>query len=151
MAKQQQKRLQKPPKEKDEFAQAAANPSEVRKAVSAKTLKDLLRRSNERRDAIGEISGAQSEEVRAIIERYGTNRQALRLIMSLAGKKPEQLRNFIDDFDHLWDISGLKDKADSAPSLGLEQPGEEDGEAEEAGETEEPGNVSRPKFGQAAE
>ena len=95
----------------------AAKPSEVQKKVPATALKKYLKDMRAGQSDVDEVSGRMGQLTSNLTNKYSVNRQALSLIKRLDKKEPEKLADFLDDFLYMLDISGLSDRAKTAPRL----------------------------------
>lgn len=152
---------------------AAPKPSatQARQAINKTVLQNILETDKRVKNRQSQLAGELGQEIAAAVKRFGTNRKALNLIRQLNRMEAEDVALFLDDFDHMLDISGIEDRADAVQRLPLaggenavgsddagEEPeaeGEETDEGELAGEpgdpeSAEPANVSRPQFGARA-
>lgn len=110
-----------------------ATPSDVRPAISQKKLRELLNLSRKAQADVDEINGGVGAAIKAAQEKHHLHRKAFNVCKSADHMEPEKLADFLDCLDHYLDISGLRERAASAPRMQLG-----DGETEEEEtETEE--------------
>lgn len=112
---------------KGETEDNKVKPSEVRQAISQKKLRTLLASTRSAKQDINEITSTLGNEVKQAIENNHLHRRAFGIVRGLDRLEPEQLAETLDCLDHYLDISGLRDRAASAPRMEM-------GEAEEDGE-----------------
>lgn len=124
----------------------SVKPSEVRLAISESKLKALLGSTRRAQAEITEISGGMGSEIKTAVEKHHLHRKAFRVVAQADRMEPDKLRDFLDCLDHYLDISGLRDRAASAPAMNFEQ-----GDGEEGDEGEGEDNVHRLPTQQAAE
>lgn len=109
-----------------------ARPSEVRQVISKGKLLKLMSAARSAKNDISEISGTMGQAIATAVENNYLNRKVFRQIVALDRMEPEKLATWLEDFEHYLDISGLKDRAASAPRMefgpGEEQPEEDEGE-----------------------
>lgn len=99
----------------------AAKPSEVRKAISQKKLRSLLASARSTKADVDEIVGGHRSEIADAVERNFLHKGVFATIKRLDRMEPEKLAEWRDTFDHYWDISGLDDRAKSAPAMQFEE------------------------------
>ena len=120
--------------------------------ISATALKKLLSGGRSAKADADEVLGAHRAAIALAVENDNLHKGAFGWIKALDRKEPEALAMWMHHFLRLYEISGLKKRAESAPDLGL---GEGDGEGEGDGKTSEPNGSSVRPFpqphGRAAE
>ena len=94
--------------------------SEIEKRINAKAMKDLLKGYRSADSDIDQIRLRRDGVVDKIIEKFHVNTKMLGWIKQLDKMTPEKLADNLDDFLHMLDVSGLKDRADSAQRLPIE-------------------------------
>lgn len=114
-------------------AAKAADPKKiVRQLTPEKDLNSLLRVCKNHEKNIGELVGSLREKIGYAVEKHHLHKRAFGMIRSLNRLEAPQLAAFFDHFDHYCDVSGLRERAESAPSLDLgDKPGEGDKTEEE--------------------
>lgn len=113
--------------EKSEAESKSARPSEVSAQIGKKKLEGLLRAHRNGAEDISTISGNLGKAVASAVENDHLHRKAFRAILAEDKMTPEKLAEYYDVLELYRDMSGLNERAKSAPRLALE-PGEEDGE-----------------------
>lgn len=99
----------------------AAKPSEVRKAISQKKLRSLMASARSTKKDVDEIVGGHRSELADAVEKHHLHKGVFAVIKRLDRMEPEKLAEWRDVFDHYWDISGLDDRASSAPAMQFEE------------------------------
>ena len=110
----------------------AAKPSEVRPAITERKLKDLMRAARSANKDTAEINGVLGKKISSAVENDHLHRKAFNVIKMLDRMEPEKLADFLDCFDHYLDISGIEERAKSAPGFNMD-PGEGEDEGEDRG------------------
>lgn len=113
-------------------------PSETRQVISQKKLRELMASVRRTRNETTEIAGQLGSEIKQAVEKNFLNRKVFRTICTLDKMEPEAIRDWLDDFQHYLDISGIEKRASEVQPLGLRGEGTED-DGEDAGEAA--GNV----------
>lgn len=133
MAKKRKKQTQEP-------AQApkteAAKPSEVRMVIAGTKLKALLNAKKNLATDVGGLRGTFGDMVKKEFGKTPFSKKVFGFLGYLWNLTPERLALELEDLEHGLEASGLNEKAESAPSLGLKQ------QAEEAPEESGADNVS---------
>lgn len=101
--------------------------------ISKKKLNQLLASARSTKNDIAEIAGTFGQEIKDAVEGNHLHRKAFSTTKMLDRMEPEKLAEFFYHFDRYIDLAGLRDRAATAPALGLP-----DGDGEDA---EEDGNV----------
>lgn len=99
----------------------AAKPSEVRKAISKNKLRALLASAKKTKADVDEIVGGHRSEIATAVENHYLHKKAFAITKSLNRLEPENLRETLDCLDHYLDISGLRERAESAPAMTFEE------------------------------
>jgi hypothetical protein len=134
------------------MAKEAAKPSETRHAISAKKLKDLLKDARAAQQDIDAIAGTLGESIKKAVEKNYLHRKAFNVVKSADRMEPAKLRDFLDCLDHYLDISGLRERAASAPSLPMGGDDQNENEADELEQARAKRDKPFPQpHGQAAE
>jgi hypothetical protein len=108
-----------------------ARPSEVRKVISGKKLKELL---NAHQQMTSDTSDQRGDFGSALKEQFKKTPFSNRIFRILAGLwklTPQQLAIELEDLEHGLEASGLNARAETAPTLGLTQEDNEDNEDNE--------------------
>lgn len=108
-------------------------PNESRKMIPQQTLRTLLNTCKRLSDKAGTITGELGQEIASAANRHNFNRKAFNTIRMLDKMEPEKLADFIDEFEYMFDVSGLKKRAESVQRLALDD-GDKDDEQETGGE-----------------
>ena len=106
-------------------------PSQVLKSITQKKLKQLLASARSTKADVDEIVGTHREQIAEAVEKNNLHKGAFAMVKRLDRLEPGKLADWIDYLEHYLDISGLYDKAATAPRLPVG-----DGASEEAGEAE---------------
>lgn len=99
----------------------SVKPSETRPAINERKLRELMKSARRAHADTAEINGGLGSEIKQAVENNHLHRKAFRLIVQLDRMEPEKLADFIDCFDHYFDISGLADRAKQVASLPLQE------------------------------
>ena len=97
----------------------AAKPSEVRPATPQKKLRQLLAAARSAQKDIDEIAGGMGEEIKTAVEKHHLHRKAFNVVKMADRMEPEKLADFLDNLEHYLEVSGLNERAASAPRLGM--------------------------------
>ena len=111
----------------DEAQQQAAAPEKAieGKAISGAKMKKLMALRRRTKQDVDTINGEFGSELKAAYEADNLHRGAANWIFRLDRLEPEALREWMDNFEYLLDVSGLKKRAESVMRMPLE--GEEEG------------------------
>lgn len=118
-----------PPAEADgetEKTTAPAKGTDLTKVISGPKLKKLMSAKRSATKDASEINGQIGSEIKTAIENDNLHRGAFTLICRLDRMEPESLRNFMDNFEYLYDASGLQKRAESVMRMPLEDGDEEE-------------------------
>jgi hypothetical protein len=141
MAKKANKTAKAKAKAKDAEQQPAGEqPQEkILATISKRKLDNLLRVCRTGGKDIASINGTIREEIGNAKRNDHLHTGAFAMIRKLDKLEPQELANFMDYFDHYYDVSGLHARAESAPRMQF-GPGEQTGgeEGDEEGEVNEP-------------
>lgn len=105
-------------------------PSELREVISEKKLRSLLASARSAQKDIDEIAGGIGSEIKQAVEKSHLHRKAFAVIKTLDRMEPEKLADFLDNFEHYLEISGLNERAKSVIGMDLtsgEETEDEDG------------------------
>lgn len=108
-------------------SKADAKEEKARPAISQSKLRSLLASARSTKADVDEIVGTHRQQIAEAVEKHHLHKKALAIIKSLDRLEPEKLADCLDCLEHYLDISGLNDRAKTAPRLGLDK-GEEEGE-----------------------
>lgn len=108
-----------------------AKGSDLTKVISGPKLKKLMAAKRSATKDASEINGQIGSEIKSCIENDNLHRGAFTLICRLDRMEPESLRNFMDNFEYLYDASGLQKRAESVIRMPLEEGDGEEGDGEE--------------------
>lgn len=108
----------------------------VRKVTDEQTLKKLLRSCTRKKEEIDSITGSLREELANAVEKKNLHAGAFAAIRRLWRKDAGKVAEFMDHFLHYYEVSGLRERAESAPEFDLEGEKEATGEAEAEPEAE---------------
>lgn len=114
------------------MAKDKVKPSETTRVVSERALRELLKMNRSAKADIDEISTQLSTAVREAAEKKHLHLGAWRTIKGLDRLEPEKLADWWDHFQHMWEVSGLRERAESAPRMDLDKPEPTELEADEA-------------------
>lgn len=92
-------------------------PSEVLQAISAAKLRSLLKDGRATQADIQEIAGTFGNAVKSAVENHHLHRKAFAHIRALDRMEPEKLADYMAHFEHMYEISGLRERAESAQRL----------------------------------
>lgn len=95
---------------------AKENPN-GRKVISGVKLKQLLAADRRADHDIGELVGQRGEAIAQAVEKHNLNKRVYGIIKKLDRLPPEKLKIDLDDLEHMLDASGLRERAESAPSF----------------------------------
>lgn len=105
----------------------------VRQLTPEKDINTLLKQCRSAGKQTAEINGSLREKIAYAKDKKHLHPKAFSVIRMLDKMEPEDLSAWWDHFQHYFTISGLEERAESAPGLELE-------------EGESSGNVTRGKF-----
>jgi hypothetical protein len=114
----------------------AVKPSEVRKVISGKKLKELLNLKRDLASDMGKSREAFGQKLTKEFEKTPFDKHVLNFLYHCWTLTPERLALKLEDLDHGLEASGLNERAQSAPTLGLTQ--QEEGDDDES---DPPSNV----------
>jgi len=97
-----------------------AKGSEVEKKINAVAMKKLLKDYRSADSDIDQLRLRRDGVVDKVIEKFNVNTKMLGWIKQLDKMTPEKLADNIDDFLHMFDVSGLRERAESAQRLPME-------------------------------
>lgn len=106
-------------------------PSQVLKSISKPKLLKLLASARQTKADVDEIVGTHREQIADAVEKHNLHKGAFAMVKRLDRLEPGKLADWLDYLDHYLDISGLRDKAATAPRLAMG-----DGAGEEAADGE---------------
>jgi hypothetical protein len=126
-------------------------------SIGPRKLKDLLAAVRGHQADMDSVRGDIGQLIGDAVEKNGLDKKVFALIRKLDKMEPARLHDFMETFDDYFVKSGLKTRADSAPSFQMDKPeGEADEEEQEAipegerpkrrsrnAENESDGNVTR--------
>ena len=119
-----------------------AKPSEVRAVIAEAKLKSLLRSARSARKDLTAIAGTLGEEIKQAVEKNHLNRKVFRTIVDLDRLEPEKLRDWLDDFEHYLELSGLAERAKSVNPMGFGPGGKDKPKAVNVRPFPPPGSVA---------
>ena len=101
-----------------------ARASEVQPMIPQRKLRELLKTIRTGAENVSEITGSVGSAIRTAMEKWGVDRTALGMIKRLDKMSPERLANTMDQFEYMYEQSGLAERAKQAPRLemGEEEP-----------------------------
>lgn len=108
----------------------AAIPSEVSPQIGKNKLRGLLRAANDAHKDQREIAGGLGQKIADAVENEHLHKKAFATLRMADRMTPEKLADWWDTLQLYMDLSGLAERAASAPRLRLE-PDAEDGEEED--------------------
>lgn len=106
-----------------------ALPAGSKPAINQKKLRSLLSSARSAQADITEIAGGMGEAIAKAVENDHLDRKAFNMVRALDKLEPDRLADVLENFEHYLDISGLNERAASAPRLPI---GEEDGDHNES-------------------
>lgn len=118
------RRRGRPPKQRE------AEPTDtdtVRIYPSAGKIKSLLSRGRGMQAQISSLTGELREEIKNAVEKHNLHKTAFAMVKRLDKMEPEALALCWDHLIHYWEVSGLKDRAESVAGFGFEQQAATDG------------------------
>jgi len=92
-------------------------PDQVLKSISRKKLKDLLAAARSTKQDVDEIVGTHREQIAEAVEKHNLHKGAFAMCKRLDRLEPGKLADWLDYLQHYLDISGLYDRAATAPRL----------------------------------
>jgi hypothetical protein len=105
-----------------------ARPAEVLKVPSTAVLKRLMASARAMVKDLAEMRGTFAAEVKTAVQDHNLHKGAFGWVRTLDKKEPEALKEWMDHFEHYYETSGLRRRADSVVRMDL---GDEEGAAEE--------------------
>ena len=108
-----------------------AKPSDVIKVPSTSVLKRLMASARAVIKDMAEMRGTFASEVKTAVEDHNLHKGAFGWIRQLDKKEPEAVKAWMDHFEHYYEASGLKKRADSVVRMDLGDDDDQEGEAEE--------------------
>lgn len=118
-------------------------PSEVRQVISAKKLKELMGSVRRTRNETTEIAGQLGSEIKQAVEKHFLNRKVFRVICTLDKMENEDIADWLDDFEHYLDISGITKRAEDVQPLDLRGDGTEDSKEDASNVSDSSGSAAR--------
>lgn len=112
----------------------------VSEEISEKKLKSLLASARSNDKDVRELSGSINSKIATAVENDNLHKKAFSTIRAADRMTPEKLADWWDHVQLYMDLSGLSERAKSAPRLRLE-PDKEEADEENAGKAEGKGNV----------
>jgi len=103
----------------------------ARPAISRSKLLSLMASARAAKKDIAGISGSLGSEIKQAVENNHLNKKVFRDLCKLDRMEPEELKLYLEDFEHGLDISGLQARADSVQTMDL---GDGDGDGEDEGD-----------------
>lgn len=95
--------------------------------VPAATVKSLLRSARSLKESTDDLTSAYATEVREAVDKKHLHKKAYNTIRMLDRMTPEKLADFMEHFDHMFEVTGLEERANSAQRLPMgDGPGEEE-------------------------
>jgi len=116
-----------------------AKPSDVIKVPSTSVLKRLMASKRALTKDMAEMRGTYASEVKTAVDDHHLHKGAFGWITQLDKKEPEALREWIDHFEHYFEATGLRKRADSVVRMDFDED-EDGGEGDEA---DSEGNVTQ--------
>lgn len=110
-------------------------PTEEAHQIGQKKLKSLLAAARSAAEDSHEITSSLGGKIASAVENDHLHKKAFSTLRMMDKLTPEKLRNYWDTLEYYVDISGLGDRAASAPALPLD--GEDGTEEEEQNEAAE--------------
>jgi hypothetical protein len=104
----------------------AAKPSDVSQQIGQKKLRTLLRAANDAHKDQREIAGGLGQKIADAVENEHLHKKAFSTLRMADRMTPEKLADWWDTLQYYIDVSGLAERAASAPRLRLEPDAEED-------------------------
>jgi uncharacterized membrane protein len=83
-----------------------------------------------------EITSALADAIKTAAEKHHLHKKVFRQMVALDRMEPEELRHYLDTFDHYLDISGLQGRAEAVQPMNFE--GEKGGEDEDGEASDRP-------------
>lgn len=114
-----------------------ALPAGSKPAINQKKLRSLLASARSARADISEIAGGMGEAISKAVENDHLDRKAFNIVKSLDKMEPDRLADVLENLEHYLDISGLNERAASAPRLPIGEEGDGDHNEAEADEREQ--------------
>lgn len=111
------------PAESDEV-----KPSDVRRTISERKLRELLSDNRTAQADIDEISGTMGSAVKQAVEKHHLHRRAFNIVKSLDRMEPEKLAECLDYVDDYLEKSGLRDRAAKVTRLQFGDASADDGD-----------------------
>jgi hypothetical protein len=119
----------------DRPQQERVKSTEIHPQISQKRLRSLLATNRKVQNDITEIAGGLGSEIKEAVETHHLHRKAFNVVKMCDRMEPEKLADFLDHLEHYLEISGMNERAASAPQLsvvaGTDHEEGEDGEPEE--------------------
>lgn len=112
--------MAKPKGDKTKSKSAEKNAEKVRPAITQSKLKSLLASARSTKADVDEIVGTHRQQIAEAVEKNYLHKGAFGMIKRLDRLEPEKLADWLDCLEHYLDISGLDDRAKSAPRMALE-------------------------------
>lgn len=112
------------------MAKAPERADGARKVISANKLKQLISAGRSTQKDVSSLTGTMREKIANAVENDNLNNSVFASIRRLDRMEPAKLKIWLEDFEHYLDISGLQERAESAPTLEF-GPGEEDDEEDD--------------------
>lgn len=106
-------------KKDDGTGSGKVKPSDVKPAITQKKLRALMSSARSVQKDVSSLVGTHREQIADAVENHHLHKGAFAVIKRLDRLEPEKLADFLDCLDHYRDISGLDDRAASAPKLAM--------------------------------
>lgn len=87
--------------------------------ISERKLRQLLKDARTAYKDMQEISGGIGQKIAHSVEHEGLHRKAFSVCRAADRMEPEKLASFLEALDHYLDISGLRERAASAPRMDM--------------------------------
>lgn len=113
----------------------AALPAGSKEVTSAKVLKALLASSRSAQNDISEIGSTYGTEVKRAVEKNHLHRKAYNVVRMLDRMEPDKLADFMENFEHYCEATGLNARAASAPRMDMGEKDKTENEADEEEQT----------------
>lgn len=104
----------------------AKTPTQEVAQTGERKLKQLLKTANESHKNMQEISGTLGQQIADAVENNHLHKKAFATLRSMDRMTPQKLADFWDTLQYYVDISGLGDRAASAPKLPMDAGDDED-------------------------
>jgi hypothetical protein len=112
----------------DEGQAPKGGPTHQAKAITKGKLLDLLKAKRQAREYVAETNGTLGQRIADAVSNYNMDKKAFGWLSQLDRMEPERAKALMDNFEHMLDVSGIKDRLAKVQRLPLNDEEEEEEE-----------------------